>query len=78
MNKDRNMQVSPHGSNTMSDNFLAYLNYLDLEMEKANKFGRQCQWEDNDLEDASRWYSIAEAFKVCKEKAIEMIGNYKK
>jgi hypothetical protein len=57
----------------MENNLSNYLNFLDSEIEKANKFGRQCQREDFDFKSAQIWYCIAEAFKVAKEKATELL-----
>lgn len=54
---------------------LSYLNYLDSEINKANEFGQKCQRVNKDFNSAQTWYSVAEAFKMAKEKAIKLLVN---
>lgn len=52
-----------------------YIDFLEKKICEANVFGKKCQRVDKDLDAAARWYSIAEAFVVSKEKAIELLGS---
>ncbi|WP_091515043.1 hypothetical protein [Flexibacter flexilis] len=50
-----------------------FLDYLDAEIVKANNFGSTFQHKENDLNAAAKWYCIAEALLVAKEKAVEIL-----
>lgn len=54
-----------------------YLKYLDEEIKKSNDFGKKCIDIDKDYKAAEKWFSIAEAFTVAKEKAIEIMKKIK-
>ena len=52
-----------------------YIKYLDDEIKKSNDFGKKCIDVDKDYKAAEKWFSIAEAFNVAKEKAIEIFKS---
>lgn len=49
--------------------------FLENQIEKANKFGKECNLKDNDINRALAWYSAAEALTIVKEKIYELSSN---